>query len=125
LQGYYTQASFGRYRPHGETSAWLQMPRPFDFYADGRRGIGGTYPRNARALVEDAVRAADSQVDFSRFDNDGPDGIAASGDDDGFVDALVVVHAGGRGRVRAPRLVEPVDADRCPELEVVPDVAEP
>jgi len=95
LQDYYARSSFGRYQVQGETSAWLQMPRPFDFYADGRRGIGGAYPRNARALVEDAVRAADSQVDFSRFDNDGPDGIAASGDDDGFVDALVVVHAGG------------------------------
>ncbi len=95
LQRYYTRASFGRYRPRGETSAWLQMPRPFDFYADGRRGIGGDYPRNARALVEDAVRAADSQIDFSRFDNDGLDGIPASGDDDGIVDGLVVVHAGG------------------------------
>jgi M6 family metalloprotease-like protein len=54
----------------------------------------GSYPRNAQKMVEDAVDAADETVDFSRFDNDGPDGIPSSGDDDGYVDYLFVIHAG-------------------------------
>src|SRR5690606_41439858 len=31
-------------------------------------------------------------VDWGLFDNDGPDGIPNSGDDDGFVDVLAVFH---------------------------------
>jgi len=33
----------------------------------------------------------DPDVDFSRFDNDGRDGIPNSGDDDGYVDYLVLM----------------------------------
>jgi M6 family metalloprotease-like protein len=33
------------------------------------------------------------RVDFSQFDNDGPDGIPDSGDDDGFVDFIAIVYA--------------------------------
>ncbi len=95
LRDYYQRASHGRYSPAGETTAWQQLPHTQAFYADGRHGIGGTGPHNARALVEDAVRAADGQLNFAGFDNDGPDGVPASGDDDGMVDALIVVHAGG------------------------------
>jgi M6 family metalloprotease-like protein len=39
------------------------------------------------------LAAADAEVDFSRFDNDGPDGIPSSGDDDGLVDAVFIVIA--------------------------------
>jgi M6 family metalloprotease-like protein len=45
-------------------------------------------------MVEDAVRTADAVVDFAPFDNDGPDNTPRSCDDDGLIDALVVVHAG-------------------------------
>jgi M6 family metalloprotease-like protein len=31
-------------------------------------------------------------VDWGQFDNDGPDGVPNSGDDDGFVDALAIMH---------------------------------
>ncbi|HEY2804290.1 MAG TPA: immune inhibitor A domain-containing protein, partial [Gemmatimonadales bacterium] len=43
------------------------------------------------ALMRDAVLHADSTVDFGQFDNDGPDGIPNSGDDDGAVDLAVFV----------------------------------
>jgi immune inhibitor A len=36
----------------------------------------------------DALDALDATVDFSVYDNDGPDGLANSGDDDGFVDVV-------------------------------------
>ena len=42
-------------------------------------------------FVREILVAADADVDFSRYDNDGPDGVPASGDDDGFVDLLILV----------------------------------
>jgi M6 family metalloprotease-like protein len=53
-------------------------------------------------MAEDAVRAADAGLDFAAFDNDGPDGLPASGDDDGIVDALIIVHAGSGSETGTP-----------------------
>jgi M6 family metalloprotease-like protein len=60
------------------------------------------------ALWSGALAALDPMIDFGQFDNDGPDGIPNSGDDDGFVDVLQLVQpvlggeCGGSG-VRAHR----------------------
>lgn len=94
VRDYYARSSFGRYTPTGVVQAWIRLSRTQAFYTDGSGGVHGSSPRNARSMVADLVRAADSSVDFSRFDNDGPDGLPSSGDDDGRVDALMVVHAG-------------------------------
>jgi M6 family metalloprotease-like protein len=60
----------------------------------------------ASDFIAQAIEAADPSVDFRRYDNDGPDGIPNSGDDDGVVDGgIAVMHseqiyfcpAGGRG----------------------------
>jgi immune inhibitor A len=64
---------------------WKTAAQSQSYYANGEYGLGsGSYPRNARKLVEEAVAAADADVDFSRYDNDG----------DGRVDVLLVVHSG-------------------------------
>jgi M6 family metalloprotease-like protein len=55
--------------------------------------------------VIEAIQASDPAIDFGRFDDDGPDGIPNSGDDDGVIDGgLVILNsdidmkcAGGRG----------------------------
>jgi M6 family metalloprotease-like protein len=39
------------------------------------------------------LRAADTLLDLRRFDNDGPDGLPDSGDDDGYVDFVAIVYA--------------------------------
>lgn len=93
MRDYYLENSYGNFDITGEVSGWHRMPRNYSYYVDGQRGFG-TYPRNARKLTEDAIAAADPYIDFSQYDNDGPDGIPDSGDDDGYVDALFVVHAG-------------------------------
>ena len=81
----------------GSRSDWETMRHAVDTLA--RFGV----PHEARVLsahrtpeaVAEYVRQADAAgVDFSLFDNDGPDGVPSSGDDDGVVDALVVMHAG-------------------------------
>lgn len=62
---------------------WQRAPQTLLYYADGEYGLG-SYPQNAQKLVEDAVDAIDPYVDFSQYDNDL----------DGYVDGLIVVHAG-------------------------------
>ncbi len=66
----------------GDTD-WQAAPHSYAYYVDGQYGFGD-YPQNAQGLVEDVVALADPLVDFSQYDND----------DDGYVDALFVIHAG-------------------------------
>jgi M6 family metalloprotease-like protein len=49
----------------------------------------GDDARTGEFLFE-AVAAVDADVDFGLFDNDGPDGMPNSGDDDGQVDAVAI-----------------------------------
>jgi len=93
MADYYLENSYGEFLVTGVSTKWYRMPQTYAYYVNGQRGFG-TYPQNAQKLAEDAVYAADPDVDFSQFDNDGPDGIPNSGDDDGIVDALFIVHAG-------------------------------
>jgi immune inhibitor A len=95
LTNFYDWSSYGSLHISGDIYGWFRVPEPLSYYANERRGMGN-YPQNTQRMVEDAVEAADGVVDFSRYDNDGPDGIPSSGDDDGFVDFLFVIH-GGQG----------------------------
>ena len=95
MRDFYLWTSYGKLDITGDVFGWFRVPEPLSYYANDRRGMG-YYPRNTQKLIEDAVDAADPFVDFSGYDNDGPDGIPGSGDDDGFVDFLMVVH-GGQG----------------------------
>jgi immune inhibitor A len=65
------------------TTDWYTAPRTYSYYVDGEHGLG-SYPQNAQKLVEDLVDLVDPIVDFSQYDNNS----------DGYVDALIVVHAG-------------------------------
>ena len=60
---------------------------------DSRRGVLGASPTPAQLLqfAEAVLRSAGSHTDFARYDNDGPDGIPHSRDDDGRVDYLLLV----------------------------------
>jgi immune inhibitor A len=66
------------------STGWYTAPQTYAYYVDDHYGMDGVYPHNCQKLVEDLVDLADPYVDFSDYDNDS----------DGYVDALVVVHAG-------------------------------
>jgi len=83
MADYYFEVSYGQALLIGEITDWYRMPNSSTYYADGQTGFG-TYPRNAQRLAQDAVLAADPDVDFSLYDNN----------DDDMVDGLFVVHAG-------------------------------
>jgi len=105
LREYYKLNSHGRLIVSGRvTSDWLVMPHSYAYYTNNESGLDfGAYPRSSQKLAEDAMDAAYGSFgqDLSYFDNDGPDGIPSSGDDDGYVDATIVIHP-GQGAEVAP-----------------------
>lgn len=98
LREFYKLNSHGRLVVSGRaTSDWLTMPHSYAYYANGTSGLDfGSYPRSSQKLAEDAMAAAYGSFgqNLSFFDNDGPDGIPSSGDDDGYIDATIVIHPG-------------------------------
>jgi M6 family metalloprotease-like protein len=55
-----------------------------------------------RDYVGEAIRLADATIDFGQFDNDGPDGVPNSGDDNGYVDGLVILSTEVAGSCGGP-----------------------
>jgi len=89
VRDYYSEISYGQldmitvHLP--SATGWQAMPENKSYYANNEYGLGtGSYPNNAKKLVEDAIAAADSLVDFSLYDNDG----------NGRLDALMIIHTG-------------------------------
>lgn len=83
VRDFYAENSFGEIVISGEIAGWYRAPQNYAYYTNRQFGLGN-YPRNAQKLAEDAIRAADEDLDYSRYDNDG----------DGFVDAPFIIHAG-------------------------------
>ncbi|SMO58474.1 M6 family metalloprotease domain-containing protein [Fodinibius sediminis] len=90
MRDFYREASYGALDVVGTvsgdgevTAGWYRAPNPKSYYTNGNYGFDA-YPNNAQRLVEDIIDRADPHVDFAQFDND----------NDGVVDALVVIAAG-------------------------------
>ncbi|HID28117.1 MAG TPA: M6 family metalloprotease domain-containing protein [Methanosarcinales archaeon] len=83
LRDYYYEISYHKFVIKGKVTDWYTVNQSYNYYVNNSYGWG-EYPNNAQKLVEDAVKKADKDIDFSKYDNDG----------DGYVDALFVVHAG-------------------------------
>ena len=83
VKEYYLFESNGTFQLDFDVYGWFQMPNNYDYYVGDNYGTG-SYPNNSQKLVEDVIEAADAQVDFSLYDNDG----------NGTVDFLLVVHTG-------------------------------
>lgn len=86
---FYDEMSRGRLDVTGQVAPW-QRTRITLEEAAGELNGHGWLGDSVRAYVKHAVELADEQVDYAQFDNDGPDGVPNSGDDDGLVDLLVV-----------------------------------
>ena len=85
LRDYYLENSYGKHDPFGGVYGWIRAPQTYAYYSNGEGGIGrSSYPHNSRKLVEDALVAADPYVNYANYDYD----------HDGWIDGLIVVHAG-------------------------------
>jgi immune inhibitor A len=112
MRSYFEENSYGKFSVTGDVYGWFRSECSHGDIVN-RDGVFGTdddygldispqaidlavcdFPLNVWGLVVQAVELASATVDFTRYDNDGPDGVPSSGDDDGFVDALFVFHSG-------------------------------
>lgn len=80
---FYEMNSYGGFYMIGDVAGWYRLENTYDWYVQGQNGWG-SYPQNAQGMAEDAILAADPDIDYSQYDNDG----------DGWIDGLFIVHAG-------------------------------
>ena len=92
VSDYYTEVSYGQFTIAGTVYGWTQLSQNNPYYAGATQGLE---PGDARTgnLIKELLDARDGAVNFGLYDNDGPDGVPNSGDDDGFVDVLCVMHS--------------------------------
>ena len=89
---YWKEVSQGLLQVQGQVSPWIRLPKPASHYLPPERYGWGQFGRMPE-LREEVLKRADRHLDFSQFDNDGPDGIPNSSDDDGYVDFVAILYA--------------------------------
>ncbi len=89
---YWEEVSGGLLTVEGVVTPWVKLRHEARHYLPNSDYAWASFGR-IRELREEAIRAADRMIDFGQFDNDGPDGIPNSGDDDGYVDFVALVYA--------------------------------
>jgi M6 family metalloprotease-like protein len=83
---------YGTMSFHQFSLAGTVLPRryhsdnPASYYVSSTQGQG-----HFGRFVEEVLAQVDRDIDFGEFDNDGPDGVPNSGDDDGWVDYVFIV----------------------------------
>jgi len=107
LRSFYGELSNGLLDIDGDAIGWVRLDNAESTYTGGQDCPGNPFPGSSncngiwsgfafaamQAGLREALAKADPDVDFGQYDNDGPDGIANSLDDDGFVDVIAFVHA--------------------------------
>lgn len=113
LKTYYEQLSNGNITLDGRVFAWTVADSADTYYEDGCNGIGvgTTCAHNGDRLGElliDALTTVSSGSDaatvWAPYDNDGPDGLPNSGDDDGVVDFVTFLQADKDGACGTPHI---------------------
>ena len=109
LRTYYEQLSDSRFSVLGQSIGWVKLDSNEVKYTGdpatsacfnnpyGTTNCNGIFSSDAARRMQRGLRAAldkvDGAIDFGQFDNDGPDGIPNSGDDDGYVDLAMFGYA--------------------------------
>ena len=83
MKEYYNEISYGNFLVDGTADGWYQSTYTMAQAVD-----------NVKQYVAEIAELADPDFDYAQFDNDGPDNIPNSGDDDGYVDGIIVVYSG-------------------------------
>ena len=84
VKEYFTDVSGGLITIDGEVVGPYQLPQTIAAYAGADNGLQPAFPGTPAPWPMTPSTAADPDVDFTPYDNDG----------NGFVDAFIVVHAG-------------------------------
>jgi immune inhibitor A len=84
MTNFYRQLSYGALDLTGEVIGYVRAPQPYSYYTASESGTGTNYPNNTPGLLHDALTIFCRSDNLARFD----------ADDDGFVDAIFLIHAG-------------------------------
>lgn len=95
MSSYYTEISYSNFSLTGTVYGPYTAANTQAYYVNGDNGFGSDYPTNAGGFIVSLLGSADPSINFALYDNDGPDGNPNSGDDDGFVDGLIVIAPDG------------------------------
>ncbi len=91
ISEYYTENSGGRATVVGETRDWVKTSRSAADVTGNSNALDSSGDLTG-FILEILGVVDDGSIDWGTYDNDGPDGVPNSGDDDGFVDVLSVLH---------------------------------
>ena len=83
----FAHASNGAFTLKGQVSKWVTTL----VTTAGLSAPPAGGPSGLTQYIASAIELTDEDIDFGRFDNDGPDGFPNSGDDDGIVDGGIVL----------------------------------
>ncbi len=100
LTQYYEEVSYGALHLSGDVVNWFRVSQNGQFYHGDTTGFGTD--AHVDTFIHELLQNADAAMDFTAYDNDGPDGAPDSGDDDGAVDFIGVVHFDIGGEYGAP-----------------------
>lgn len=89
MSQFYDEISYGALDLDGTVYNWVPLSHNDTYYEGSQNGLGGD--SNVGELLTEALNYWDPSVDFGLYDNDGPDGVPNSGDDDGYVDFVAFV----------------------------------
>ncbi len=101
LTDYFKEVSYDQFVVTGSVYGPFTAGNTKSYYTSDNNGSNSNYPANSKGFVRSIIEAADAAIDFTKYDNDGPDGIPNSGDDDGYVDAVCIVYQGSGTDERA------------------------
>ncbi|MGH7701867.1 MAG: M6 family metalloprotease domain-containing protein [Gemmatimonadales bacterium] len=109
IKTFYEQLSNGNVTIDGVVLPWVTADTTDTYYEDSCNGVGVlsacAHPGRFGELLLEALRKNDTgTLDWGEFDNDGPDGVANSPDDDGFVDFVTFLQPEVDGACRTPHI---------------------
>jgi len=88
VSDYYAEVSNDSITLHGDVQSWVTSTLTQAATVQGNGALSCCGIGNFIKSLLDQLPG----VDWGQYDNDGPDGVPNSGDDDGYVDALAVIH---------------------------------
>lgn len=93
VRSLYEEMSNGLFSVQGTVQGWITLDSNGQYYT-GPANCNGIFCSTSHVgdFIRQAVLRADSAIDYALFDNDGPDNRPNSGDDDGAVDLLWLIH---------------------------------
>jgi M6 family metalloprotease-like protein len=100
LTEFYHDISGGHVNLTGTVMPWVRTGFTAVQATGASNGLGTD--NQFGAYLTDAVARLDPTVNFGQYDNDGPDGVPNSGDDDGYVDVTVFQFSGPAGSCGGP-----------------------